>query len=163
MIELFDAKKMKKLKFEYQLVQVVIALIAVVTVGAIYLICKMTGTLNASDMELKATIIFLLAGWVEIYLIINVYLSKKAQTLHGQMLSEDERTEVTGPAEVGKNRIKIKDSVTVRQVRVKTQDGTKTLNIVEDRAKEIEKIEGPVKFQVVHGYIAAYEAEHENN
>ncbi len=76
---------------------------------------------------------------------------------------QEEGEELTGRVELTGSRLRIRNSVRIEKVRVTGENGSRTVNIIADKAKLLKGLEGNVKLKLVHSYIAGFEVENESN
>ena len=135
-----------------------LAVLAVVAGGALLTcvgLCLATNTANAPQMERAVIVLSGAAGCVGLYLRRFTAADTRHEIDHARMLLRDEGTEHTGVLTVTKERLRIRNSVTIRMIELE-EGGKKTrLKVIESRVRRLMPYEGrTVRLRVVNGYIA---------
>ena len=103
-----------------------------------------------------------LVGSFAIYAGVFPVLGSKRTTEHAKLMLTDEREMIPGAASVGERTIRIRGSVAVRPVTVKTDDGSENARVDAELAKMIPSDGKARDYYVCHGYVVGYgEAEDE--
>ena len=103
-----------------------------------------------------------LAGSFAIYAGAFPVLGSKRAAQHAKTMLTDDREIISGAATPGARDFRIRGSVTVRPVTVKTEDGTENVRVDAELAKMIPSDGKARDYYVCHGYVVGYgEAEDE--
>ena len=135
-----------------------IAVLAIVAGGALLTcvgLCLAANTANAPRMERAVIILSGAAGCVCLYMRRFTVGDMRHEIDHARMLLRDHGTEHTGVLTVTAERLRIKNSVTIRLIELE-EGGRKTrLKVIETRVKRLALYEGKsVRLLAVNGYIA---------
>lgn len=139
-----------------------LALLALVGIGVCIALCIGVNTKNSIRRMLWTIAVSALTGWIIIYYYVYSYRATKREIVHGMHLQEGERTTLEGEIEVSKLAYRIRGSVNIRKVTVQTDGGSRTVNICATRGKELSAAGKRLKLWISHGYVAAYEVQHES-
>ena len=82
----------------------------------------------------------------------------KREIEHAANLAEGPRESVAGRVTVLKLKVRIRNSITLRKIRVDTEDGPVNLSVHIDKAERLRRAGEWLKLYTVHGYVVAYEA-----
>ncbi len=100
----------------------------------------------------------ILSGWVVIFLSHAVYGEAKAAQTHDELMLSGERITVAGSFEKTDDVRRVKNGVTVRKVRLRSEPRDMLLNLNEEKAALLpDAFSGTV--ETVYDFIAAYEAD----
>ena len=82
---------------------------------------------------------------------------------HARYLADGPRQAVSGRVTVQKLKVRIRNSVTLRKVRVESEQGPVTLNLHIDKTEQLRRAGEWLTLYTSHGYIVAYEVmQHED-
>ena len=160
-IELYDAKRIARLKAAKTVGIVLLVLIAGGALAACIVMLTKANSRNMLELWLRMGIVSGAAGCVSIYLLLYVVLRSGREAAHAERISAEEKERMEGVIEVGEKCISIPKSISVRKVTLTTEgeDGQekRLLNVRAGGAKALEKIKGKAEVYAAHGYIAAVE------
>ncbi len=124
-------------------------------------LCIGVTTENTYRRMLWTIVTSTLTGWVAIYLYVFGYRAAKREIAHGEHLQGEERTSLTGTVSFSPKAKRIRGSIRVRDVIVKTAGGERTVLINAARVRELERAGKRLRLWIARGYVTAYEVEHE--
>ncbi len=136
--------------------RLVLCILAAAGLGACLVLIALTGTLNAQRMELRCVAVSTAVGWVVLYGWMFVVTPARRELAHAAMLRREERQRLEGTVTVTDEGFKIRKSVAVRRVEVRSGEETHRLLVCESRAKDLAAA-CPAAVYACHGYVAAYE------
>jgi hypothetical protein len=157
MTQLYTTEQVASLKEKYKNQKIFAWGLGLGILIALVVICSLTKTANAAFNENLAQAIVILGGIVLIYYCINILKATGAEIRHASMLLDDEREILEGTFEMDPREIWIKGSINIRHIDFKTVDGKRRLNVIANKAKDIEDLKGKVRFETAHSYVAAFE------
>ena len=157
MTQLYTPEQVALLKEKYKKQKIFAIGFGVALLLALIVICVLTNTANAAFNESLAQVIVILGGIALIYYCLNILRATDSEMRHAAMLIEDERGTYEGTFEMEPNDVWIRGSIHIRHILFFTEDGKKRLNIIANKAKELEELSGRVRFETAHSYVAAYE------
>lgn len=159
MIELFSRDEVARLERRRKAGAALACAAAVLGLIACILLCRATTTANAAQTERAAVATAIVSGWLAIGFATLVAADAKREAGHAQMLLDGERAAVPGKVSVGRERLRIRNSVTIRKVQVENGKGTRKLNVNERKAKALQAAGEDITLYAVNGYAVAYETE----
>ena len=127
------------------------ALLACVT------LCALTNSANAGRNELACIVLWVLAGWVVLYLRRFTLREAQNERQHAEMLNSGTAECVTGRVTVTKERMRIVNSIRFTVVRVETEEGLRRLRVCTSREKKLRAAGETLTLYAVNGYVAGYE------
>ncbi len=155
--EYLDRKRKRNRRFAWMLL-----LLALLGLGFCVGLCIGVNTENTYRRMLWTIGVSALTGWIVIYFYVFGYRAAKREIVHGEHLQDAERETLEGEVEVSKLAYRIRGSVNVRKVTVKTWNGSRTVNICASRGRELAAAGKRLRLWLAHGYVTAYEVRHEN-
>ncbi len=126
-----------------------LALCLVLTLGA--------NTHNLYRRMLACICVSVGAAWIIIYFGIYGVRDVGRELDHARHLQDEPRQRVEGRVTLLKLKVRIRNSITLRKVRVETADGPVSLNLHADKTQQLKKAGPWLGLYTVHGYIVAYE------
>ena len=158
---LYRAEHIAALKRKNEKWNVVFTLVCATTLALFLFFAMRRNTLNASRMELYATVAVLIGGWIAIAVWDCALRHFRTMREHEERIlaSEEEVRELRGLVTLDKRHVRIPRSIDVRGVRVQTDDGVVRLLINDAFAGELEKAaaEGELTLRSVEGYVTEVE------
>ena len=121
--------------------------------------CLRANVLNASRMELCAVLTFTLAGWIGITLTNAVLRYNRALYRHEErLLGEGQERKLRGRLRLEKKAAQIPGGLTVRSLRLETEEGELRLHVAEIFARELERAAagGELTVYVRQGFVTGY-------
>lgn len=156
-VELYTDGDLEKLKKRIRGWTGALCALGAAALAACVTLAALTNTLNAAKMELACVLVSTLAGWLIIYLAVFKVVAGRRELRHAEMLRSEERERLEGSVTVTRERFKIRKSVPVRRVELRSADGEpRRILVCESRAGALEGARPSVLY-AVHGYAAAYE------
>ena len=155
--ELYDAEDIGRLEKKIRNGRGAMLLLGCTALALCVALCCLTRTGNAERMELLTVAVSTVAGWVLLYLRRFVVTAERRELMHARMLRGAERETLRGRVTVTKERVAIRDSITLRQVLVETAEGTRRVKVNDRRAAALSGETGELRLYVANGYIAAFE------
>ncbi len=155
-VELYTDEDMAGLKRKIKCWMIALCAVAAAALAACITVAAITNTGNAERMELYAVVISTLAGWVIIYCATYVIGNARRELGHAGTLRSDERERVEGRVTVTRRWLRIKKSITAREVEVETPEGVSRFWVAESRAGQLARANATALY-TSHGYVAAYE------
>lgn len=136
-----------------------LCLFGAAALGTCIALASLATTGNAGRMELLTVAVSTGAGWIVIYCAVFVVTASRRELGHARMLrAEPDRERLAGQITVTAERLRIKKSIRIRPVEVRTGEGTRRVLVCESRARLLERAK-PTALYLANGYVAAYEVE----
>ena len=162
-IELFPEKQLRRKEETAQILRwVLIGLAGAGLIACIVLTC-LVNTGNLRTMLFWCVGISVVIGWIVIYFYLFGVRQIRRELAHAANLKDGEREVVTGKVTVTNRRFRIRNSVTVCQVLVDTDEGKRGFQVDVNRAAQLKKAGEYLTLYTAHGFVAAYEVQHEGN
>ena len=156
-VELYPARRLEKLAARRRLVKRLLWALALAALGVCVFLTLRTNTRNIYQMLLACICVSVGAAWIIIYFGIYAVRDTGRELAHAEHLAGEEREIVEGKVTLLKLKVRIRNSVTLRKVRVDTARGPVTLSVDIDKAPRLKKAGPDLRLYVTHGYITAYE------
>ena len=156
-VELYSAERLEKLARRRKLVK---RLLWALALGALALCVYFTARVNLrnyNQMLFRCICVSVVTAWVIIYLGIYVVRDGRRELEHAAHVAEGERETVTGKVTVEKLKVHVRNSITLRKVRVDTEEGPVSLSVHIDKADQLRAAGEWLTLYTVHGYIVAYQ------
>ena len=161
MIRLYSPDYLEKRRKQNLLRKRILWILALGGAAACIGLCFGVTTANAVRREILVMSLSVGIGWICIYLYRFGYVAAKREIDHGENLNAEEWEPVTGEVEISKQAYRIRNSINIRKVRIETAEGTVSANINASRSREVERAGKRLTLWLSHGYVAAYEVDHE--
>jgi hypothetical protein len=161
--ELYSRDYLEDQKKKNQIRKRILIAFALLSLAVCIGLCFGITTRNAVSRKIAVMVCSTVSGWIFIYLYLYSYRQKKHEISHGESLDGQERKTVTGRVENAKQIVRLRNSITIRKLRVHTSDGVETVNICDSRSREVLNAGHPLKLYLSLGYVTAWEVVHEND
>lgn len=126
-------------------------------------LCIGVTTENSYRRMLWTVVTSTVTGWIVIYFYVFGYRAAKREIAHAEHLDGAERTVLCGSVTFAPKAQRIRGSIRVRQLTVRTPEGERTVNINASRAGELQRAGSRLRLWIAHGYVTAYEVCHEDH
>ena len=156
-VELYDSRRLEQLAKKRETVRWLLAALGLGALIACVILTAGVNTRNINDRMLLCMLISIAAAWIILYFSVSVIRDGGRELAHAEHLKGEPRETVTGRLTPLKLKVQIRGSVSLRKIRVDTEDGPVTLNVHIDKAKLLPQKGETVRLYLVHGYIVAYE------
>ena len=156
-VELFDADRLRKVGQRRKTIKLLLWLLAFAALGVCVYLTTLVNTRNIYRMLLACICVSVGTAWIIIYFGIYYVRDAGRELEYAEHLTEGEREIVEGRVSLVKLKVRIRNSVTLRKVRVETDHGPVSLSIHIDKADQLKKAGKYLRLYVTHGYITAYE------
>lgn len=156
LVELFSDEDIKKLRRKIKNWRLALCVFSALALGACVTFAALATTATAGTMELAAIVTSTVSGWIVLYCAVFTVGGARRELGHAGTLREGERERVEGRTTVTKHWLRIKKSITAREVEVETAEGKRAFWVVDSRAGRLSKAD-PTAIYISHGYVAAYE------
>lgn len=160
-IELYAPEYLERKRKRNRLLGRMLILLALAGLGVCVALCIGVNTENSYRRMLWTIITSTVTGWIVIYIYVFGYRAAKREIAHGEHLQGEERKLLSGPVTFSPKARRIRSSIRVRDVFVQTPEGERTALINAARVKELERAGNPLRLWTAHGYVTAYEVNHE--
>ena len=163
-VELYPPDRLEKLDRRRRTVKGILwGLIAAALAVCVFLTTRVN-THNVYKMLLSCICVSVGTAWIVIYFGIYMVRDARREIEHAKFLTEGEREIVEGRVILIRLKVRLRNSVTLRKVRVETAEGDRNLNVDIDKAPQLKKAGEFLRLYVSHGYIVAYEvSDHANS
>lgn len=166
-VELFDPARLARLEKRRIWTRRLLWALALAALAVCIILTALVNTHNIYRMYLACVCVSVGAAWIIIYFGIYVVRDGGRELEHAKHLAEGPREAVTGRVSLQKLKVRIRNSVTLRKVRVDTEKGPVNLSVHIDKSEQLRKAGERLTLYTVHGYIVAYqkaeeEMAHEN-
>lgn len=156
-VSLYPQERLMQLKRKIKTLRIFCWVLAAAALTACVVLTCCANTANSSVMMLWTMGISTAAGWIVLYLAIFCVGAGKRELAHASHLLDGEQEAVTGTVRVDLRRMRIRKSITVQKVFVRTPEGERQFLVNAARAGELRGAGERLTLYVSHGYVAAYE------
>ena len=156
-VELYEPERVARLEKRCLIVKRLLWILALTVLGVCIYLNTRVNTRNIYRLLLTCICVSVPAAWIILYFGTFVVRDGKRELAHIANLEGEPRETVTGKVTLLKLKVQIRNSVSLRKVRVDTPQGVANLNILINRAYELPHAGELLRLYVVHGYIVAYE------
>ena len=157
LVSLYPPERIIQLKWKIKALRILLWVLAAAALTACVVLTCCANTANSSVMMLWTMGISTVAGWIVLYLAIFGVGERKKELAHASHLMEGEQQAVTGTVRVDPQRMRLRKSITVQKVFVRTPEGERSFLVNAARAEELRRAGENLTLCVSHGYVAAYE------
>ena len=157
LVSLYPPERIIQLKWKIKALRILLWVLAAAALTACVVLTCCANTANSSVMMLWTMGISTVAGWIVLYLAIFSVGERKKELAHASHLMEGEQQAVTGTVRVDPQRMRLRKSITVQKVFVRTPEGERSFLVNAARAEELRRAGENLTLCVSHGYVAAYE------
>ncbi len=137
------------------------ALLVLAALAACVFLCAGVNVLNENRVRLQTTLIFSLAGWIILTAADVYWLPARAEYLHAERVLKKEPACLSGLVERLSAPVRIRGSIEIREVILKTGEGSKRLLISKKRSPGFPGPGSAVSVMTADGFITAFEVRHE--
>ena len=163
MVELFPPARLEKLERRSRITKYLLLTLGFLALGVCVWFTSQVNTRNLYTMLPRCVCVSVGAAWIIIYFGIYVVRDGKREAAYARHLLEGERQTVEGKVSLVKLKVRIRNSVTLRKLRVETGEGPVSLSVHIDKADQLKRAGEFLRLYTVHGYVVAYEElNHEN-
>lgn len=162
-IELYAPSALERMRRQKKALGIFLLAFAAMALAACILLCVKTNTRNIHVTMRWTILTSIVAGWIVIYFYVFGYRQKKREIAHGENVNHGERETLRGRVEITKQWVRIRDSITVRKVIVHMGSRERTVNLNSTRVRQLQKAGENLILYVSHGYVTAYEVDHESH
>ena len=156
-VELYPPERLEKLARRRKAVKILNWVLALAALAVCVFFTARANTRNLYQMLLICVCVSVGTAWVIIYLGIYVVRDGGRELEHAAHLKEGEREAVTGKVTLQKLKVRIRNSVTLRKLRVDTAEGPVSLSVHIDKADELKRAGERLTLYASHGYVVAYQ------
>ena len=156
-VELFPPERLETLEKRRKLAKRLLWALALAALAVCIFLTAHVNTRNVYRMLLACICISVGAAWIIIYVGIYVVRDGKHELEHAKYLADGQRASVSGRVTIQKLKVRIRNSVTLRKVRVETENGPVNLNLHIDKTEQLRRAGEWLTLYTSHGYIVAYE------
>ena len=166
-VELYPSERLAKLERRRKLVRRLLWVLALAALGVCVYLTARANTRNLYQMLLACICVSVGAAWIIIYFGIYHVRDAGRELAHASHLQDAPREEYTGRVTLQKLKVRIRNSITLRKVRVDPDRGPVNLNVHIDKTETLRRAGEYLTLYAVHGYVVAYrqaekEAAHED-
>ena len=154
--ELYTAADLTRLEKRNTLWTAMAVAVACAGLAACVVLCCLTTTATARQMERDVILISIAVGWLDIGLW-SAAAATKRELRHARMLREEEPTAYAGRVTVTDRRLRIPGAGVFYHVEVAEGADVRRLRIIEQRRRQLRSAGERLTLYAVHGYVAAYE------
>ena len=156
-VELYPPERLERLARNRILVKRLLWALALAALAVCVILTARVNTRNIYRMLVACICVSVAAAWIIIYFGIYVVRDGGRELAHAANLQDGPRETVDGRVTVLKGRVRIRNSITLRKVRVETDRGSTLLSVHADKAEQLIRAGERLKLYTVHGYVVAYE------
>lgn len=156
-VELYDPARLARLEKRCVLTKRLLWILALTALAVCVILTALVNSHNIYRMYLACVCISVGSAWLIIYFGIYVVRDGGRELEHAKHLAEGPREAVTGRVTLQKLKVRIRNSVTLRKVRVDTEQGPVNLNVHIDKSEQLRRAGERLTLYTVHGYIVAYQ------
>ena len=163
-VELYSPQRLGRLDRRRRVVKRLLWALALAALAVCVFLTSRVNTHNIYKMLLSCICVSVGTAWIIIYFGIYMVRDAGRELEHAAFLAEGERELVEGRVVPLKLKVRIRNSVTLRKIRVETATGNRDLSIDIDKAPQLRRAGEYLRLYVSHGYIVAYEVtDHANS
>ena len=156
-VELYHPERLAKLEKRRRQVKRLLQALALAALAVCIFLTSRVNTHNIYRMLLACICVSVGAAWIIIYFGIYAVRDPGRELAHARHLEEGPRESVTGRVTLEKLKVRVRNSITLRKVRVDTDRGPVNLSVHIDKTEELRKAGEYLTLYAVHGYIVAYQ------
>lgn len=163
-VELYSPQRLARLDRRRRVVKRLLWALALAALAVCVFLTSRVNTHNIYKMLLSCICVSVGTAWIIIYF--GTYMVRDAgrELEHAAFLADGERELVEGRVVPLKLKVRIRNSVTLRKIRVETETGNRDLSIDIEKAPQLRRAGEYLRLYVSHGYIVAYEVtDHANS
>ncbi len=156
--ELYSPEEISRLEIKKKKWRAVFWCIALGALAGCVGLALGTRTANEPQMQRSAILLSTAAGWVDLYIRRFVISALGHEITHAGMLLESERQSCEGVLTVTKERLRIRNSVTIRMLQLENGGKPQRVKVIETKVGALEALNGRrVRLWTANGYAAAWE------
>lgn len=156
-VELYPPERLARLARRRRLVKGLLYLLAAAALAVCVVLTCRVNTHNIYDMLLACICISVGAAWIIIYFGIYVVRDGGRELAHARHLADGPRESLSGQVAILPLKVRIRNSVTLRKLRVETAEGPVECSVHVDRAEELRRAGPRLTLYTVHGYVVAWQ------
>ena len=156
-VELYDPVRLARLEKRCAVLRRILLGLALAALAVCIVLTTRVNNRNLYQMLLACICISVGTAWIILYLGTFVVRDGKREIEHAANLAEGPRECVAGRVTVLKLKVRIRNSITLRKLRVDTAEGPVNLSVHIDKAERLCRAGEWLKLYTVHGYVVAYE------
>ena len=156
-VELYDPKRLEGLARRRRLVRGLLYLLAIAALTVCVVLTCRVNTRNIYDMLLACICVSVGAAWIIIYFGVYSVRDPGRELAHARHLADGPRESVSGRVAILPLKVRIRNSVTLRKLRVETPKGPVECSVHVDRAEELRRAGEWLTLYTVHGYVVAWQ------
>lgn len=157
MHELYEPERLARMERRCRLVKRLLYLLALAALAVCVVLTCRVNTHNIYDMLLSCICISVGAAWIIIYFGIYVVRDGGRELAHAKHLADGPREALTGRVTILPLKVRIRNSVTLRKLRVETAKDTVECSVHADKAEALRRAGERLTLYTVHGYVVAWE------
>lgn len=159
----YRPEDLSRLKKKTKTERIVVWSLAGLTLAICVLLCCLTTTRNASRMELATLITSCLGGWLVIYRRTFGLQDLRHEQEHAVHLMESPHSALRGRLEITGERLRIKNSIRVRVLRLDDGEQSHRLMVIEKMVRALAPYDGrQVTLSLAGSYVAGIGGEDED-
>lgn len=156
-VELYSRERLAALERRRNLTRRLLWFLALAALGVCVVLTAVTDTRTLYEHLLACVCISVGAAWIIIYFGIYTVRDGGRELEHARHMEGESREMVEGKVTLQKLKVRIRNSITLRKLRVETAEGPVSLSVHIDKAEQLRKAGPWLRLWVVHGYVVAYE------
>ena len=156
MTELYTAADLARMEKRNRAWAAVAVAVCCAGLAACVVLCCLTTTATARQMEYTVILASIGIGWVDITLWLSAAAGKR-ELRHARMLCGEEAEVYTGRVTVTGRRLRIPAAGVFYHVELEDASGVRRLRVIEQRRRQLQKAGEHLALRTVRGYVAAYE------
>lgn len=156
MTPLYGPEDLRRLENKRRISTALCWLLGLGTLAACVTLCALTNGGNAGRMELACILVWVIGGWVVLYLRRFVVRETRLELQHAEMLNSGEASAVHGLLTVTKERLRIVGSIRITMAELENEAGKRRLKFCTSREKKLKNAGEELTLYLVNGYIAGW-------
>ena len=156
-IELYPPQRLEKLAKRRVLVKRLLFVLALAALALCVILTSGVNTRNLYQRCLTCIGVSVGTAWIIIYFGIYHVRDVGRELEHARHLTEGPRETLTGRVTLLKLKVRVRNSITLRKVRVETEEGPVTVSVHADHAEKLRRAGERLTLYLVHGYVTAFE------
>ena len=156
-VELYPPERLARLERRRRLVKRLLYLLALAALAVCVVLTGRANTRNIYDMLLACICVSVGAAWIIIYFGVYAVRDPGRELEHARHLADGPREAVTGKVTVSDRIVRVRNSVTLRKLRVETARGPVELNVHVDKTRDLRRAGERLTLYTVHGYVVAWQ------
>ena len=156
-VELYEPARLARLEKRCRLGKRLLWGLGLLALAVCVILTAQVNTHNIYKMLLACMCVCVGAACIIIYFGIYLVRDGGRELEHARHLADGPRQAVTGRVRLEKLKVRIRNSITLRKLRVDTENGPVRLSVHVDKAEQLRRAGEWLTLYTVHNYVVAYQ------